>query len=113
MLPVEDAGRALPFRSSPMVGLGQEGGDAEKGPQNPQEWSGGRREHCGCEPEWRLLTPSCQVLTHLRGWLGGRSHGELRERPPVWLEGVRAGALGGSSQNETKGETGAVALPSH
>lgn len=25
----EDTGRALPFRSSPAVGLGQEGGDAE------------------------------------------------------------------------------------
>lgn len=37
MLPVEDMGRSLPFRSNPVVGMGQELGATEEGPQDPQE----------------------------------------------------------------------------
>lgn len=71
MLPGEDAGRALPFRSSPTVGLGQEGGDMEKGPQDPQEWSEGRREHCGCEAgvvAGDAQLPSADPSEGLAGW---------------------------------------------
>lgn len=60
---------------------------------------GGPGRGVAVTPGWEAR---CQVLTHLRGWLGGRtSHGEQRGPRVV-------GGSAGSSQSKTR-EIGAAA----